>query len=189
MLGWELAILRAALLIFIISGTVNWILRTLILRRSGGGKTATNLSLTLKRRRSYYDKFHLQSWCLYRKIANFERTFKESLRFNEGLALVVDDKAISQHFQDGGSSSICYSRFAQGCRARMGEEVRKDLALDAELIVEVLKAMDQKVEVAFEEGNSTERNKWIIADAYISISYEKSVNEERAGVDRFKWNS
>jgi hypothetical protein len=57
----------------------------------------------------------------------------------------------------------------------MGEEVRKDLALDTELIVEVLKAIDQKVEIAFEEGNSTERNKWIIAGAYISISYVLSL--------------
>ena len=61
-----------------------------------------------------HDKSHSQ-WQTVRHvkgaIANFERTF------NEGLALVDDDKAISQHFQEGGSSSLWYSRFAQGCRA------------------------------------------------------------------------
>ena len=61
-----------------------------------------------------YDKTHSQ-WQTMRHIkgaiANFERTF------NEGLALVDDDKAISQHFQEGGSSSLWYSRFAHGCCA------------------------------------------------------------------------
>ena len=98
-----------------------------------------------------HDKSHSQ-WQTVRHvkgaIANFERTF------NEGLALVDDDKAISQHFQEEGSSSLWYSRFAQGCRAQMGELVKKDLALESELIVAVLDRIDEKVLIAIEERST-----------------------------------
>ena len=99
-----------------------------------------------------YDKTHSQ-WQTVRHvkgaISNFERTF------NEGLALVDDDKALSQHFQEAGSCSLWYSRFAQGCRSRMGEVVKKDLALEARLIVEVLDAINEKVLTAFEANDTT----------------------------------
>ena len=119
-----------------------------------------------------YDKTHSQ-WQTVRHvkgaIANFERTF------NGGLALVDDDKALSQHFQEGGSCSLWYSRFAQGCRARMGEVVKKDLALEARLIVALLDAIDEKVLTAFKAKNSTQRDRWIMVGAYLSISYVLSL--------------
>ena len=125
---------------------------------------STNLGRYDKTRSQWQTVRHIKG-----AIANFERTF------NEGLALVDDDKAISQHFQEGGSSSLWYSRFAHGCRARMGEVVKKDLTLEARLIVAVLEAIDEKVLNAIKTKNSAQRDWWIIAGAYISILYVLSL--------------
>ena len=57
----------------------------------------------------------------------------------------------------------------------MGELVKKNLALESELIVAVLDAINEKVLIAVEEKSSARRDKWIIAGAYLSISYVLSL--------------
>ena len=102
-------------------------------------------------------------------IGNYERTSPS------GFALVDNDNAMSQHFQDGGSSSKWYQRFAAGCRSRMGSVVRKNLALDIKLILKVLDVIDEKIALEDEKNNSTERDRWVMAGAYIAISFVLSL--------------
>ena len=57
----------------------------------------------------------------------------------------------------------------------MGELVKKNLALESELIVAILDAINEKVLIAVEEKSSAQRDKWITAGAYLSISYVLSL--------------
>ena len=61
---------------------------------------------------------------------------------NPDLSLVDDENGNTSRFQSGGSSSYWYQRFAQGCRSRMGEDVRQDLAVTVELWVRMLQDGD-----------------------------------------------
>ena len=57
----------------------------------------------------------------------------------------------------------------------MGNFLKKDLALEAGLIVAVLNAIDEKVLTAVKAKNPAQRDRWIIAGAYLSISYVLSL--------------
>jgi hypothetical protein len=64
-------------------------------------------------------------------IANFEKVCcNTSLSI---LALMDEAKGHSSKFHFGESASMWYQRFGIGCRARMGQDVRQDLALSTKL--------------------------------------------------------
>ena len=58
-----------------------------------------------------------------------------------------------------------------GCKSRMGSKVIKNLALDVELILEVLSLIDQKIEDKLDHKDSTEQDKWVINGTYLAFSY------------------
>lgn len=119
-----------------------------------------------------YDKSHTQ-WQTIRHIKGAVGTYERTSAI--GPALVDDDKARVQHFQEGGTSSLWYQLFSMGCKSRMGSKVIKNLALDVELILEVLSLIDQKIEDELDHEDSTERDKWVIAGAYLAFSYVLSL--------------
>ena len=49
------------------------------------------------------------------------------------LTLVNEVKGTSQKFHIEGTTSLWYARFSMGCMARMGQEVRQDLAVSPKL--------------------------------------------------------
>ena len=62
-----------------------------------------------------------------------------------GLALVDDNDAMSQHFQYGGSSYKWNQRFIVGWKSRMGSVIKNNLAFDIKLILNVLDVIDAKI--------------------------------------------
>ena len=136
------------------------------------GYTVAYSVLLASKRSGRYEKTYSQ-WQTIRHvkgaIGNYERTS------SGGFALVDDENGLSQHFQDGGSSSKWYRRFAAGCKARMGSVVKKNLALGIKLILKVLDKIDEKMAFEDENNNSTERDRWVIAGAYIAISFVLSL--------------
>jgi hypothetical protein len=120
------------------------------------------------RRPGKYADDHKQ-WDSSRKvksaIGSFERTAVCSpLSY---LALVNGEQGHAQRFQFDGMSSLWSQIFAQGCRSRMGQDIRKNLALDFRLWHRVLDHCQDQARAAdhFNDGVG-----WIIAGAYFVFS-------------------
>lgn len=133
------------------------------------------LSVLVDTRRSGNHSTSHKQWDSSRKvkscIANFEKTSMN--RFGSSLALVDEGgKGGTMRFQSGASASLWYQRFAQGCKARMGQDTRKNTAVSVALWKRLLEVCEQRFSVAqtFDEGA-----KWTIVGAYLAISYALSL--------------
>lgn len=121
-------------------------------------------------------KYHTshKQWDSSRKvksaIGNFERVRMSSNLHN--LALVDDNKGSSSRFHWGDSASYWYQRFAQGCRNRMGQDIRKDLGLSTDLWKLMLTHCEKKMR---EGNNFDEIAKWTIAGSYLAFIYVLSL--------------
>ena len=119
-----------------------------------GYETALSL-LSDTRKSGKYSDSHKQ-WQSSRKVrsavSNFEKTHSHHpLSY---LTLVDEERGRSTRFHFGGNSSLWFDRFAQGCKARMGEDVRQNLALDTELWKKLLARCERRARnsTTLEEG-------------------------------------
>jgi hypothetical protein len=83
-----------------------------------------------------------------------------------------DDKRKTQRFVQDGCSSYWYSRFALGCKHRMGQDWRPNKAFSTELILAYLKLIDCKINDARTFG---ELNRWVVIGAYSVVTYVVSL--------------
>ena len=124
--------------------------------------------LSASRRRRRNSTSHLQ-WSTIRHtrttLSNHKRLGNRHLG---SLALVDSVAGTTQHFQSGGTSSLWFQQFLQGCRARMGDNLKKNLALDVKLFKRVIDRIDLKARSA---TNELVRARWCVVGAYLSFSY------------------
>ena len=94
--------------------------------------------LQASRRPGKLSDSHLQWSSLRKEKATIASQERLNNRVFGQLALVEDADAIISHFQSGGTSSVWFQRFVQGLRARMGDSVQQNMALEANLISKVI---------------------------------------------------
>ena len=137
-----------------------------------GYETAIALLIDSKRP-GKYDASHKQ-WDSSRRvksaISNFERSTSHSSWNN--LAFVDDEKGTSMRLNWLPSSSMWYQRFAQGCRSRMGQEVRKNVAVSVDLWKLLLDRCDHRI---FEADVYEVGERWTIVGAYLTFLYVLSL--------------
>eukprot|EP00980_Cylindrotheca_fusiformis_P019137 scaffold6486_cov96-Cylindrotheca_fusiformis.AAC.1 len=120
-----------------------------------------------------YSQSHKQ-WDSVRKVKSAVASFEKLSNHNplSQLALLESERGYVRRFHFGQTASLWYQRFAAGCKARMGQDVRPNQALKTELWIEVLEACREKARLSqsVEEGDG-----WILAGAYLAFSYVLSL--------------
>jgi hypothetical protein len=99
----------------------------------------------------------------------------EKVRCNTSLsilALMDEEKDHSSRFHFGGSASLWYQRFGIGCRARMGQDVRQDLALITNLWVVSIEQCGQRARDSHSFGEGAG---WSMVGAYLIFVYVLSL--------------
>ena len=137
-----------------------------------GYETAMALLIDTKRP-GKHDPTHKQ-WDSSRRvksaIGNFERATAHA--FWNNMAFVDDDKGTCMRLQCLPSFSMWYQRFAQGCQGRMGQIIKKDLAIS----VDLWKAMLDRCEGRMSQAESFEVGaRWTMIGAYLTFIYVLSL--------------
>ena len=71
------------------------------------------------------------------------------------------------------TDSLLFTRFAQGCLARMGKDVRSDMALDPDILHLILFNLDNEWN---NNGTSSERKRWIsLVGCYLIVTFACSL--------------
>eukprot|EP00980_Cylindrotheca_fusiformis_P026333 scaffold15880_cov158-Cylindrotheca_fusiformis.AAC.3 len=120
-----------------------------------------------------YSASHKQ-WDSIRKVKSSVASFEKVSNKNplSQLTLVESERGFVRRFHYGQSSSLWYQRFAAGCKARMGQDVRPNQALKTELWVKVLEFCRERARAA---GSIVEGDGWIMAGAYLAFTYVLSL--------------
>eukprot|EP00980_Cylindrotheca_fusiformis_P027728 scaffold22529_cov73-Cylindrotheca_fusiformis.AAC.2 len=121
-------------------------------------------------------KYHAshKQWDSIRKVKSSVASFEKVSNKNplSQLTLVESERGYVRRFHYGQSASLWYQRFAAGCKARMGQDVRPNQALKTELWLLVLEFCREKARGAHsvQEGDA-----WIMAGAYFAFTYVLSL--------------
>jgi hypothetical protein len=128
--------------------------------------------LLLSRRKGNYSEDHIQSETLRKystAYANFMRASSEATSTAQAL---VDAKGNYTRFSNDPCGSLWFSRFKEGCKRRMGQDVRSNLAFSTELIV----AMLASITARYKDADSKEEAcRWMTFGAYVAFSYVLSL--------------
>ena len=116
------------------------------------------------RKAGKYSESHKQ-WQSSRKVRSAVSNFEKTHLYHplSGLALVDEEKGRTTRFHFGGNSSLWFDRFMQGSKARMGQDVRQNLALSTELWKEVLNQCERKARTS---NSLAEGSKYVVVGAY-----------------------
>eukprot|EP00980_Cylindrotheca_fusiformis_P022256 scaffold9158_cov72-Cylindrotheca_fusiformis.AAC.4 len=130
------------------------------------------------RREGKYQASHKQ-WDSIRKVKSAVASFEKLSNHNplSQLTLLESDRGYVRRFHFGRSASLWYQRFAAGCKARMGQEVRPNQALQTALWIEVLEHCRNRARRAL---NAVQRAGWIMAGAYFAFAYVLSLRGPEA---------
>jgi hypothetical protein len=127
---------------------------------------------------------HSSSHTQYESVRKFRTVFsnhyKASPQANQILMTLGDDKGKTQRFVKDGCASYWYSRFAIGCKRRMGQDWRPNRAFSTALLVAYLRQIKFKIADA---ESMTELNQWIVIGTYSVVSYVISLRGRRG----FSW--
>eukprot|EP00980_Cylindrotheca_fusiformis_P024834 scaffold12553_cov76-Cylindrotheca_fusiformis.AAC.5 len=129
-------------------------------------------------REGKYHSSHKQ-WDSIRKVKSFIASF-EKLSSNNPLSqltLLESEKGYVRRFHFGRSASLWYQRFAAGCKARMGQDIRPNQALRTELWVQVLEECRER---ARRSTSIAEGDGWIMAGSYFAFAYVLSLRGPEA---------
>ena len=137
-----------------------------------GYETAIALLVDTRRPRTH-SSTHKQ-WDSSRRvksaIANFERATSTNTYNN--LAFVDDNKGSVARLMCIPTSSFWFQRFSQGCRARMGQVTKQNLALTVDLWKRMLEGVEERM---FDAETFEEAARWTIAGAYLALIYVLSL--------------
>jgi hypothetical protein len=116
------------------------------------------LMLLASQRPGKYSSGHSQ-WDTIRKYRTcYSNQVKTTPQANTHVLAFGDDRGQSQRASQDKCFSLWFTRFFAGCKRRMGQDWRPNKGLSSELIQELLKKVEQKVEVtAFAENWS-----WVV---------------------------
>jgi hypothetical protein len=101
--------------------------------------------------------------------SNFARASSQA---NSSVLAFSDDRGKAERIVNDPVSSYWFSKFFAGCRRRMGQDWRPNLALSTELIIEVLNRINQKV---IDENQPENKHSLVVLGSYIAITYVLSL--------------
>eukprot|EP00980_Cylindrotheca_fusiformis_P026529 scaffold16361_cov69-Cylindrotheca_fusiformis.AAC.2 len=134
----------------------------------------TALAVLIDSQRSgKYSVSHKQ-WDSIRKVKSAVASFEKLSNNNplSQLALLESERGYVRRFHFGQTASLWYQRFAAGCKARMGQDVRPNQALKTELWLQLLELCRDKARLSRSEE---EGDGWIMAGAYLAFAYVLSL--------------
>jgi hypothetical protein len=120
------------------------------------------------RRGGKYSSSQIQ-WDSARKYRTaYSNHSRASPQANINPLALGDDKGKNQRFVQDGCSSYWFSRFAIGCKNRMGQDWRPNKAMSTELLLAYLESVQLKI---MDSETSTEENHWTVVGTYSVITY------------------
>jgi hypothetical protein len=112
-------------------------------------------------------------WDTIRKIRTvYSNQYKSSVSFNSVVVALGDDRGQAQRLVNDKCASLWFSRFFTGCRRRMGQDWRPNKAMSTDLIVQMLKVVATRIEIAVE---GEDQLKWLLFGTYSVIAYVLSL--------------
>jgi hypothetical protein len=108
-------------------------------------------------------------WDSIRKIQTvYANNARASPQANLNPLVLGDDKGKAQRFVQDGCSSHWYSRFSIGCKNRMGQDWRPNMALSTNLLCAYFKAIEFRI---VDSTSLSELNCWIVIGTYSVVTY------------------
>eukprot|EP00980_Cylindrotheca_fusiformis_P018324 scaffold5977_cov98-Cylindrotheca_fusiformis.AAC.1 len=134
----------------------------------------TALAVLLDSQRSGKYAVSHKQWDSIRKVKSAVASFEKLSNNNplSQLALLESERGYVRRFHFGQTASLWYQRFAAGCKARMGQDVRPNQALKTELWLQLLELCRNKARLSRSEE---EGDGWIMAGAYLAFAYVLSL--------------
>jgi hypothetical protein len=128
--------------------------------------------LMASRRKGRYSKDHLQ-WETLRKYSTAYANFmRASNAATQATMALVDEKGNYTRFSTDPCGSFWFSRFKEGCKRRMGQDVRSNMAFSTDLVVAIL----ENVTARYQDAASVkEACRWMTFGAYVAFSYVLSL--------------
>jgi hypothetical protein len=124
------------------------------------------------RRPGKYARDHTQ-WDSIRKFRTaYVNHVRASPQANSEPLVLGDDKGKAQRFAVDGCSSYWYNRFSIGCKRRMGQDWRPNMALSTSLLVAYLKSVHGRIHDA---ETMSELNRWVVLGTYSVVTYVVSL--------------
>jgi hypothetical protein len=120
------------------------------------------------RRPGKYARDHTQ-WDSIRKFRTaYANHVRASPQANLNPLILGDDKGKGQQFVEDGCSSHWYRRFSIGCKHRMGQDWRPNMALSTALLLAYLNIIHAKI---YDAETMSELNRWVVLGAYSVLTY------------------
>jgi hypothetical protein len=138
-----------------------------------GYQVAVQMLLASKRPGKYSTEY--SQYDTIRKIRTAYSNFaRASSQANYKVNAFSDDRGMSQRTVQDPVSSYWFGKFFAGCRKRMGQDWRPNLALSTELLVKMVERIREKFDSPLQQTDE-ERMAWIVFGAYIVITYVLSL--------------
>jgi hypothetical protein len=129
-------------------------------------------TLLLSKRKGNYDGGHLQYETLRHYSTAYANFMRASNEATSSVKAMVDEKGNYTRFSEDPCGSLWYSRFKEGCKRRMGQEIRSNMAFSTDLVVAILQNITARYENASSKG---EVIRWMTFGAYAAFSYVLSL--------------
>jgi hypothetical protein len=138
-----------------------------------GYQVAIQMLLALKRPGRYSEEY--TQYDTIRKVRTAYSNFaRSSVQANAGVLAFGDDRGRAQRLVQDPVSSYWFSRFFLGCKRRMGQDWRPNLAMSTELILEVLNRAKENLSHNNSCTNEEKQN-WVTFGCYIATTYVLSL--------------
>jgi hypothetical protein len=128
--------------------------------------------LLLSRRKGNHDGSHLQYETLRHYSTAYANFMRVSSEATSSVKAMVDEKGRYTRFSEDPCGSVWYTRFKEGCKQRMGQDIRSNLAFFTEVVVAILKSITGKYKDA---SSKEEVCWWMTFGAYVAFSYVLSL--------------
>jgi hypothetical protein len=121
---------------------------------------------------------HSQEYTQYDTIRKIRTAFsnfsRASVQANLSVTALGDDKGYAQRLVQDQVSSYWFSKFFQGCKRRMGQDWRPNLALTVELITRLFRQTKDRY-INTLGSNQQDKMDWLVFGFYIVVTYTLSL--------------
>jgi hypothetical protein len=104
--------------------------------------------------------------------SNFARS---SAQANAQVLAYTDDRGRAQRWANDPVSSLWFSRFFAGCKRRMGQDWRPNMAFSTEQILAIIEKTKQRINAGNITNNQVEKHQWLVFGTFIVVSYVLSL--------------
>ena len=115
-----------------------------------------------------------KKWDTIRRVRSvYSNQFRASARGNSTALCLTDNKGANvQRMTKDPCGSLWFQRFTEGCRKRMGQDWRPNRAISIDLMIEFLKAVEQR---ALDATMQDDKCKWVMAGGYFCFCFVVSL--------------